>query len=212
MKEDFQQKLAKAIDEEKRKALLAEQRRRIAALNKQRQQETQKTLAQVKQKIKTQQTVKKETVKSDNNNQKNKTITSANKQDKPVEQIKVQENKPQEIKPIVKEKKPEVKKPIIREGDIVPITELDKPLKILKNPSPRLTYAETKLGSVRLVMQVLVNTKGKAEKFKILRIIPQIAGLDARMRKVIKYWKFSIPRKKGVKVKSWRMVSLLIKK
>jgi hypothetical protein len=212
MKEDFQQKLAKAKDEEKRKALLAEQRKRIAALNKQRQQETQKTLAQVKQKIKTQQTVKKETVKSDNNNQKNKTITSANKQDKPVEQIKVQENKPQEIKPIVKEKKPEVKKPIIREGDIVPITELDKPLKILKNPSPRLTYAETKLGSVRLVMQVLVNTKGRAEKFRILRIIPQIAGLDARMRKVIKDWRFSIPTKKGIKVKTWKTIPMLIKK
>jgi serine/threonine protein kinase/DNA-binding response OmpR family regulator len=119
-------------------------------------------------------------------------------------------------KPHVKKTSPKPRKiiqePIIREGDLVAYPQLDNPVKVLKQVSPSLTYGETKLGAVRVIMQVLVNTRGKAEKFKILRIIPQIAGLDARMRKVIKYWKFSIPRKKGVKVKSWRIVSLLIKK
>ena len=121
-----------------------------------------------------------------------------------------------EIKPILKIQKPKpkkvIRKPIIREGDIIASTQLDKPIKVLKQVPPSLTYAETKLGSVRLVMQVLVNTKGRAEKFRILRIIPQIAGLDARMRKVIKDWRFSIPTKKGIKVKTWKTIPMLIKK
>jgi serine/threonine protein kinase/DNA-binding response OmpR family regulator len=171
-------------------------------------------------------------INTQNNNSDNITLISSNQtqtqnqgqiaqnkaDEKNIKQdtVKQTDDTTTEIKPILKIQKPKpkkvIRKPIIREGDIIASTQLDKPIKVLKQVPPSLTYAETKLGSVRLVMQVLVNTKGKAEKFKILRIIPQIAGLDARMRKVIKYWKFSIPRKKGVKVKSWRIVSLLIKK
>ncbi len=217
MKEEFQQKLSQAKDEEKRKALIAEQKRRIAAINRQRKQETQQTLAQVTKKINTQQSVKeqqsvkKEPAKTDNKETDTDNTLIVREQKKPSEQIKSEENKIKEVEPVKKET-PKPKKPIVREGDIVPITELDKPLQILKNPVPRLTYTETKLGAVRLIMQVLVNTKGRAEKFRILRIIPKIAGLDARMKKVIKDWKFSIPTKNGIKVKTWRTISMLIKK
>ncbi len=141
---------------------------------------------------------------SANDNNKNNTNVIQN----------IQNNKPTVQKPEPKPKPKKIiqKQPIIKEGDVVAYPQLDSPIKVLKQVSPSLTYGETRLGAIRVIMQVLVNTNGKAETFRIIRIIPKIAGLDSKMKKVIKDWRFSIPKKNGIKVKSWKTVSLLIKK
>ncbi len=216
MQDDFQKRLAKVKDEATRKALLAEQQRRIAALKKQRQQEQQKTLAKVKQEIakkSSQNKTEKPQVTTKEKTQTNKPVENTNQtkqpvNEQPVNKVSEEVKKKQDV-PVVK---PKIQEPIVREGDIVPINELDKPLKVLKKVSPTLTYSEAKLGSVRVIMQVLVNTDGKVEKFRIIKVIPQIAGLDARMRKVIFKWRFSIPTKKGIKVKTWKTIPMLIRK
>jgi len=108
--------------------------------------------------------------------------------------------------------KPEVQKPAFKEGEVVPLNTLDKPLKILKRGIPSLTYEEARLGNVRLFIQMLVGPDGKVEKFRVIRSIPPVAGMEQKMAKVIDQWRFTKPRRNGIKVRTWKMVSLLIKK
>ncbi len=102
--------------------------------------------------------------------------------------------------------------PAFREGDVVPISTLDSPIKILKKAIPTLTYEEARLGNVRVIINMLVGVDGSVEKFRVIRTIPPIPGMDKKISDVIKGWKFSIPKREGKKVRVWKIVSLLIKK
>ncbi len=181
-------------------------------INKQRQQ--QKTrITNINNNNKPAQNQKPKT--QNNQTQTNQTQTNQPQQTQTAKTGQTQTNQPAskpKVKPQVKKPKPIVKKQITREGDLVAYPQLDKPVKILKQVSPSLNYSEAKLGAVRIIMQVLVNTNGRADTFRIIRVIPNIAGFDVRVKRVIGKWRFSIPMKNGVKVKSWKTVSLLIKK
>ncbi len=224
IEEQYKQDIAKIKDEQKKKALLEERRRRIEALKKQQQLEKQKAVKQAIEQVKKNETKtpenNTETVKDNKTNGTQKTTTPENKTGTTTENnLSPQTTNNQEATTVkkVEEKKqaPVQQKPVqtFKEGDIVPISTLDKSIKILKRVSPSLSYSDVRIGTtVRVIMQVLINENGSVEKFRIIRVFPNIPNMESKIKDVIYKWKFSNPTREGKKVKVWKTISLAIKK
>ncbi len=223
----YQEDLKKIKDEQKRKALLAERQKKIAALKQQQQMEKQQAVKQAIAQIK--KTEKPQTSPSTSSSQSvstndNQKANSSETETSPASSTQKTENastlqstnaktgKSTE-KPVKENKVENPPQPSFKEGDVVPISTLDKQIKILKQVSPYLTYRDVKAGTtVRVIMQVLINENGNVEKFRILRVFPVVPNMHNKMKNVIYKWKFTKPLREGKKVKVWKTISLVIKK
>ncbi len=225
IEEQYKQEIAKIKDEQKKKALLEERRRRIEALKKQQQEEKQKAVKQAIQLAKKNETKTPEnnagTVKDNKTNGTQKTTTPENKTGTTTENnLSPQTTNNQEATTVkkVEEKKqaPVQQKPVqtFKEGDIVPISTLDKSIKVIKQVNPLLSSDEwiTTRKTVEVIMQVLINENGSVEKFRIIRVFPNVPNMKSRIKNVIYKWKFTKPTREGKKVKVWKTLYLAIKK
>ncbi|GEM_PF-2547319 len=120
---------------------------------------------------------------------------------------KTQETKP--VQPPVQQKPVPVKKePQVIPGSIVPINELDLPLAIIKKVPPRMPAKARRLRIKGSVMaSILINEKGDVVQVRIIRGTPR-GYFEDEARKTLMKWKFTPPRKKGVGVKVWKVITI----
>jgi len=171
-------------------------------------------------KVESQEQKQDEIVKNEEEKTKSKQIkTDTNKTEttEVKEKITEETKKSEETKKQAKsEKKVEdsqdipVKAPEIKEGSVVPIVSLDKELKIKKQVVPSFRYERVRRESIRIMVQVLVNTEGLVEDLRVINVIPKVPGAESKIKSDISKWKFSIPTKNGVKVKTWKMINMKI--
>lgn len=159
------------------------------------------------------------------------------KEEKKAPEARVEENKaapsqPEEVQKSVQEEKsqpqqeaqppvpapaktqvnpPEPQKPAVVPGSVVPINELDSPLRLVKRVSPRMPIKAIRLrvrGSV--MASILIDENGNVAQVRIIRATPKGFFEEEAYRTLLK-WKFSPPRKKGVPVKVWKVVTIQFK-
>ncbi len=106
---------------------------------------------------------------------------------------------------------PKPAKPAVVPGSVVPINELDSPLRLIKRVPPRIPPKALRLrvrGSV--MASILIDEKGNVAQVRIIRATPKGFFEEEAYRTLLK-WKFSPPRKKGVPVKVWKVVTIQFK-
>jgi len=95
----------------------------------------------------------------------------------------------------------------IKEGDLVPLEEVDiqpRPIKIVKPKYPELAKQMGLEGAV--VVNALISEKGDVLQVEILRGIKNGAPLEQAALAAVRQWKFSPAVKNGVKVKVWKPI------
>ncbi len=159
------------------------------------------------------------------------------KEEKKAPEARVEENKaapsqPEEVQKSVQEEKsqpqqeaqppvpapaktqvnpPEPQKPAVVPGSVVLINELDSSLRLVKRVSPRMPIKAIRLrvrGSV--MASILIDENGNVAQVRIIRATPKGFFEEEAYRTLLK-WKFSPPRKKGVPVKVWKVVTIQFK-
>lgn len=123
------------------------------------------------------------------------------KEDKPQEQLKPEQKEtPQQIE--------EIKKPSVKEGDLVPMDQVDIAPVPIEQPQPETPpLAKIKKEKAKVTLKVLVNHKGEVENVEVLSVNPPSnIGFDKASIDAVKKWKFQPALKEGVKVKCWFIV------
>ena len=95
----------------------------------------------------------------------------------------------------------------IKEGDLLPLEEVDiqpRPIKIVEPKYPELAKQMGLEGTV--VVNVLISEKGDVIRAEILRGIKNGASLEQAALSAVRQWKFSPAVKNGVKVKVWKPI------
>lgn len=93
-------------------------------------------------------------------------------------------------------------------GSIVPISDLDSPLRIIKKVAPVMPVRARRLRIKGSVMaSILINEKGDVIQVRIIRGTPR-GYFEDEARKTLMKWKFTPPRKKGIGVKVWKVVTI----
>lgn len=99
--------------------------------------------------------------------------------------------------------------PKTKEGDLVDVSQVDKPpvtVKIVK-PEPTMLARQRKVSGT-VMMRVLVDENGKAEVIEILRDTTPKVGLGEACRDALKKWEWQPAIKDGKRVKSWTVVPI----
>ncbi len=133
----------------------------------------------------------------------------------PVPAVKI-ENEPQpkpDLKPTSPEPDPVAPKPEptpspqIKEGDLVPLEEVDIAPKAVKTVEPKYPPLAQQMGlEGSVVVNALISEKGDVIKTEILRGIKNAASLEQAAQAAIRQWKFTPAEKNGVKVKVWKPI------
>ncbi len=140
--------------------------------------------------------------------------TSAEEQKVPAETKAPPQEKPQEAKPTAPSPAPEKQtttKPAVIPGSVVSLSELDHPIKLIKRVAPRMPVKALRLrvrGSV--MASILIDENGNVARVRIIRATPKGFFEEEAYRTLLK-WKFTPPRKKGVPVKVWKVVTIQFK-
>ena len=95
----------------------------------------------------------------------------------------------------------------IKEGDLLPLEEVDiqpRPIKIVEPKYPELAKQMGLEGTV--VVNALISENGDVLRAEILRGIKNGAPLEQAALAAIRQWKFSPAVKNGVKVKVWKPI------
>lgn len=125
------------------------------------------------------------------------------KEEKPPVEVKEEQKPPETVPP-----PQEVKKPSVKEGDLVPMDQVDiapVPVEQVQPETPPL--AKIKKASAKVTLRVLVNHKGEVETVEVLSVNPPSnIGFDKASIDAVKKWKFQPAIKEGVKVKCWFVV------
>ena len=133
----------------------------------------------------------------------------------PVPAVKI-ENEPQpkpDLKPGQPEPSPVTPKPEatpspqIKEGDLVPLEEVDLAPKAVKTVEPKYPPLAQQIGlEGSVVVNALISEKGDVIRTEILRGIKNGASLEQAAEAAIRQWKFTPAEKNGVKVKVWKPI------
>ncbi len=209
-----QEELKKALEEEKRKLLASIRRQQMAKLAK-----TAPSSAQTSAPAASPQTPQSEApaalqAKSQSQPTKVSRQTGAEEQKAPAQSKAPPEEKPRETKPIAPSPAPEKQsttKPAVIPGSVVPLNELDHPVKLVKRVAPRMPIKALRLrvrGSV--MASILIDENGNVARVRIIRATPKGFFEEEAYRALLK-WKFTPPRKKGVPVKVWKVVTIQFK-
>lgn len=125
------------------------------------------------------------------------------KEEKAQTEVK-EEQKTQEIPSTV----PDAKKSSVKEGDLVPMDQVDIAPVPIEQPQPETPpLAKIKKEKAKVTLKVLVNHKGEVENVEVLSVTPPSnIGFDKASIEAVKKWKFQPALKEGVKVKCWFIV------
>lgn len=148
------------------------------------------------------------------------------KKEEPSPQIPVEEQKKEEI-PVEKEEKPvevvkeepkkeetlpkETKTPSVKEGDLVPLDQLDITPVIIKSVKPNYPpIAKMQKQAGKVTLKVLVNQNGDPEDIQVVSVSPSGKfGFEQSAVEAVKKYKFQPGLKEGVKVKCWFWVPVI---
>ncbi len=95
----------------------------------------------------------------------------------------------------------------IKEGDLIPLSEVDVPPKAVKTVEPKYPPLAMQMGlEGSVLVNALISEKGDVIRTEILRGIKNGASLEQAAQNAIKQWKFTPAIKNGVKVKVWKPI------
>jgi serine/threonine protein kinase/CheY-like chemotaxis protein/outer membrane biosynthesis protein TonB len=101
----------------------------------------------------------------------------------------------------------------VKEGDIVPLGEVDSQPVAISTPSPIIPAAirATMPDSQALMLMVLIDQNGDVETVRMLQKSNN-SQLNTILTDMLKTWKYQPARKNSVRVKVWKTVPMTIKK
>jgi TonB family protein len=111
------------------------------------------------------------------------------------------------------EEQKELERKRVKEGDLVPLGNVDKEPQVLSKPDPIIPnmIRSALPGNQTVRLNLLINQNGDVEMASLLQKTVN-SQLNAILIDTIKTWKYSPAVKDGVRVKVWKTVSLIIKK
>jgi len=203
LKQEMQDEYQKKIEEETGK-LEEKYNEKLSSIEREDKQERQRILRQKQQEV---EKIKKEKEREMQKEMKEKVQSI-------IEQETKEEQKKEKQKKEVEKAKEKVKtEPQIKEGQIVPQNTLDNKVEKLKIVGPTLTSSDMRgKNSIRLILQVLIDTRGKVETLRVISAKPKVPGIKTKLNRVINEWEFTVPLKNKIKVKTWKTLSLVFKK
>ncbi len=123
------------------------------------------------------------------------------KQEEVVEEKVKEEPKPQKVEEV----KPQP--PPLKEGDLLPLEEVDVKPSAIKKVQPRLTItAERASAHGEILLNVLISETGDVLNVKLVKGVSKTLGMNEEAMKAVKQWKFSPAIKSGKRVKVWMLV------
>ncbi len=101
----------------------------------------------------------------------------------------------------------------VKEGDLLPLSQVDTPPQPLSTPEPILPSATLSLiqESQTLVVNLLIDENGNVASASLIRR-SAVAALNTGLLKTVRNWKYQPAVKNGMRVKVWKSVSIAIKK
>jgi serine/threonine protein kinase/CheY-like chemotaxis protein len=101
----------------------------------------------------------------------------------------------------------------VKEGDIVPLGEVDAPPVAVSTPGPNIpaSIRATMPDSQTLMLTVLINQNGDVETVRMLQKSSN-NQLNAILTDLLKTWKYQPAKKNSLRVKVWKTVPMTIKK
>ncbi len=101
----------------------------------------------------------------------------------------------------------------VKEGDIVPLNEVDAEPTALSTPAPSIpdSIRATMADTTSVIFSVLINHNGDVEMVRMLRKTNN-GQLNSLLSDTVKAYKFQPARKDNVRVKVWKTIPLSIKK
>ena len=107
----------------------------------------------------------------------------------------------------------EIERNRVKEGDIVPLSDVDKAPVAVSTPAPVITSSmrSNMADSQTVLFNILINQNGDVESARLLQKTNN-TQLNTVLIATIKTWKYTPATKNGVRVKVWKTVPLTIKK
>jgi TonB family protein len=104
---------------------------------------------------------------------------------------------------------PAIAKLQIKQGDLVPIEEVDSIPVLVRKQEPRAP-AKTKnfSGKAEVLLSVLISETGNVIETKIIRRPENDLGFSQAAQEAVRQWRYKPAVKNGVKVKVWRVVQV----
>ncbi len=101
----------------------------------------------------------------------------------------------------------------MKEGDIVPLGEVDDPPVAVSTPGPNIpsSIRASMPDSQTLMLTVLINQNGDVETVRMLQKSSN-SQLNAILTDLVKTWKYQPAKKNSLRVKVWKTVPMTIKK
>ena len=101
----------------------------------------------------------------------------------------------------------------VKEGDIVPLNEVDAEPVAISSPAPRIpdSIRSSMADSQSVIFSVLINHNGDVETVRMLRKTNS-GQLDSILTETVKSYKFQPARKDNLRVKVWKTIPMSIKK
>ncbi len=215
-----EEELKKALEKERQRVLAQMRRQQFAQAEAQKQEEVQTQVESetppIQPEKSQEQTPETPTVAEQVKSQGEVSLPEKQEAEKTEEKEvsgETQAKPPEEVKPSApssQESSREIK-PAVTPGSVVPINELDVPLRLIKRVSPRMPVKALRLrvrGSV--MASILIDENGNVAQVRIIRATPKGFFEEEAYRTLLK-WKFSPPRKRGVPVKVWKVVTIQFK-
>jgi TonB family protein len=112
------------------------------------------------------------------------------------------------IKPEPAPAEPAKSAPSVKEGELVPIAEVDTPPVPTKKVPPAFPpIAKMKKITGKVTVKVLVSEKGKPDQVEVVSISPPSnVGFDKAALEAVRQWDFQPATKEGVRVKCWFLI------
>jgi TonB family protein len=107
----------------------------------------------------------------------------------------------------------EIERKRVKEGDIIPLNDVDKAPVAVSTPAPIISsnMRTNMADSQTMLFNILINQNGDVESARLLQKSNN-SQLNTALIATIKTWKYTPAIKNGVRVKVWKTVPLVIKK
>jgi TonB family protein len=107
----------------------------------------------------------------------------------------------------------EIERTRVKEGDIIPLNDVDKAPVVVSKPAPIISSSmRTNMAANQTVLfSILINQNGDVETARLLQKSNN-AQLNMALIAAIKTWKYTPAIKNGVRVKVWKTVPLIIER
>jgi len=102
--------------------------------------------------------------------------------------------------------------PKTKEGDLVPLEQVNTPPVLLKTVSPKYPPLALQMkieGTIQV--NALISETGDVINTRVIKRSSNVYGLDKASEEAVRKWKFKPAQKDGVNVKVWKQVSVVFK-